>query len=379
MRETAGADAQTVRVDLGPRSYDIVVERGLLSRAGEEIARRVAGGDAGGRLAFIVTQPRIGRLYGLALAQGLERAGFRVQTVTLAAGERFKTLGAVQRVYTAMLAASADRRSVVVALGGGVIGDLAGFAAATYNRGVDFVQVPTTLLAQVDSSVGGKTGVNFGPGKNLLGAFYQPRFVAIDPDTLASLPVRERRSGLAEVLKYGIIDDKSFFRAVAPEADALLRLQSASLEQIIARSCQIKARVVEQDEHEGGLRAILNFGHTIGHALEGATQYRVYTHGEAIALGMVSAALLGEEIGITRTEDTAELTNALQACGFAVRLPETLAVEKIMSLLSLDKKSVGGQARFVLMHAIGRVSSGHCVPLDMVERALRRQQAGHDG
>ncbi len=367
--------AHLVSLQLGPRSYDIRVERGLLARVGQETAQRVAGGDGGGRLAVIITQPNIARLYGPALTGSLKSAGFAVQTIALAAGETRKTLRTVEKAYTHLRELSADRRTVVLALGGGVIGDIAGFVAATYNRGLDFVQVPTTLLAQVDSSVGGKVGVNLGQGKNLIGSFYQPRFVAIDPDTLATLPLRERRSGLAEVLKYGIIDDKPFLDLLAGEGERLITLQSALLEQVIAQSCRIKARVVEQDEQEGGLRAILNFGHTLGHALEGVTQYRMFTHGEAVALGMAGAALIGEEMGVTRPGDTQELMRTLQVFGFETRLPPMLSVSGILGLLSLDKKSVGGEARFVLMNKIGHVTPGHIVPRAVIEQALARQQA----
>ncbi len=371
--------ASVVSLQLGPRSYDIIVERGLLARVGQEIAERIAGGEGGGRLAVIVTQPNIANLYAETVTGSLRSAGFSVQTIALAAGETRKTLRTVEKAYTYLRDMAADRRTVIVALGGGVIGDIAGFLAATYNRGLDFVQIPTTLLAQVDSSVGGKVGVNFGPGKNLIGSFYQPRFVAIDPDTLATLPLREHRSGFAEVLKYGIIDDKPFFDLLVGEGKRLVSRQSALLEQVIAQSCRIKARVVEQDEQEGGLRAILNFGHTIGHALESITQYRMFTHGEAVALGMASAALVGEEMGLTPPTHTRELMHALPVFGFRTQLPPTLSLGGILELLSLDKKSVGGEARFVLMDKIGHVTPGHVVPRAVLERALVRQQALSDG
>jgi len=368
----------TVSLQLGPRSYDIVVERGLLARVGPEAAQRLAGGDGAGRLAVIITQPNIAKLYAQTVTNSLRAAGFHVHTIALAAGESRKTLRTVEKAYARLRELSADRRTVIFALGGGVIGDIAGFVAATYNRGLDFVQIPTTLLAQVDSSVGGKVGVNFGPGKNLIGSFYQPRFVAIDPDTLATLTGRERRSGFAEVLKYGIINDKSFLDTLVGEGQCLLSLQSALLEQVIAQSCRIKARVVEQDEQEGGLRAILNFGHTIGHALEAVTQYRMFTHGEAVALGMASAALIGEEIGLTPPADVAELMHALHVFGFGTHLPSMLSQSGILELLSLDKKSVGGKARFVLMDKIGHVTPGHAVPRAVVERVLVRQQASRN-
>ncbi len=375
MTRAAGADAHDVHLDLGPRSYDILVRRGLLALAGPEIAARVTGGDPQGRLAVVISNPKVELYHGATVTHSLEDAGFRVLTMTLPAGEVYKTLQAVRRLYRQLHAEAADRRAVVVALGGGVIGDVAGFAAATYNRGLDFVQIPTTLLAQVDSSVGGKVGVNFDSGKNLVGAFHQPRLVLIDPDSLHSLPLRERRSGLAEVIKYGIIYDRPFFDLVAREADALSRLTSAHLEHVLARSCEIKARVVERDERDEGLRAILNFGHTIGHALEAITHYRVYRHGEAIAIGMVSACLVGEEVGLTDPADTAAVIAAFRNAGFRqLDFDGRLHVGEVLRLLSWDKKSVDGAARFVLLDRLGHATPGHAVPEAAIRRALERQR-----
>ena len=363
---------QTVHVGLGSRSYDILIGRGMLRRLGPEMAARI--GDANGRLAVVVSSPEIAGFYGEAASESLRGAGFRVEAVSVPPGESSKSLASAEELYRALHRLSADRRTVIVALGGGVIGDLAGFAAATYTRGLAFVQVPTTLLAQVDSSVGGKTGVNFGGAKNLIGAFYQPQLVVIDPETLETLSVRERLSGMAEVIKYGIIADKDFASLLAREMPDLLALTSPELGVVLARSCAIKAGVVAQDEREDGLRAILNFGHTVGHALESVTHYETYTHGEAIALGMVSAALIGEEAGITRPEDTAVLTSLLQAAGFAVRLDPACSVSEIVRLLAWDKKSIGGSARFVLMEEIGRATPGHVVSESAVHAALMRQQ-----
>lgn len=367
-------ETHMVAVNLGERSYHIFVKAGALASVGTEMARHLAPDGVGDRLALVVTSPEIDALYGDTLRQSLTAAGFRVATANVPPGEDTKSLAHLETLYAALHAEAADRRTVVVALGGGVIGDLAGFAAATYVRGLDFVQVPTTLLAQVDSSVGGKTGVNFQHAKNILGAFHQPRLVMIDPDTLATLSVRERRSGLAEVIKYGIIADKSFFGLLTREVGGLLDLTSPELGYVLARSCALKARVVEQDEREDGLRAILNFGHTVGHALETITHYQTYTHGEAIALGMVSAALIGEEVGVTRPEDTLAMTALLQAAGFAARLDPAHSLDEIVRLLAWDKKSVGGAARFVLMEAIGHATPGHTVPEAAIYAALARQQ-----
>ena len=364
---------QTVQVGLGSRSYNILVGRGLLSQIGSKMAACL-GGQSEGRLAVVVSSPEIARLYGGVAAESLTAAGFRTESVLVPAGENTKSLAAVQELYTALHALSADRRTVVVALGGGVIGDLAGFAAATYTRGLEFVQVPTTLLAQVDSSVGGKTGVNFGDAKNLIGSFYQPRLVIIDPDTLTTLSVRERRSGLAEVIKYGIIGDSNFFALLEQQMAGLLDLSSAHLEYVLAHSCAMKARVVEQDEREDGMRAVLNFGHTVGHALEAVTHYQTYTHGEAIALGMVSAALIGEDVGITLAADTQRMSALLSTSGFAVQLDPAHSVDEIVRLLAWDKKSIGGSARFVLMDKIGRATPGHQVSETVIANALVRQQ-----
>jgi 3-dehydroquinate synthase len=364
-----------VHLDLGLRSYDILVKRGILSSIGTEVANRIADGDAEGRTAVIISNPKVDLYHGQIVSESLKQAGFKILPITIPAGEIYKSLQTLRRIYKELLEQQVDRRTVVVALGGGVIGDVAGFAASTYNRGLELVQVPTTLLAQVDSSVGGKTGVNFGKGKNLIGAFYQPRLVIIDPDTLQTLPIRERRSGLAEIIKYGIIYDKPFFDMLKSEVAGILRLSSNQLEYAISRSCEIKARVVEQDERDEGLRAILNFGHTIGHALESITHYRVYRHGEAIAIGMVSAAMIGEEVGVTSPEDTSEVIRIFESAGFPVNLGENLAIGGILRMLAWDKKSVDGTARFVLMKSIGEVTPGHEVPSDAIRRALERQQA----
>jgi 3-dehydroquinate synthase len=364
----------TVPVHLGDRSYDILVGRGLLAQLGPEAAARLDIKPGEERLAVIMSSHAIARLYVRAVRNSLQAAGFRVHIITIGNGEKKKSLGSAQRFYTALHSEAADRRTVVVALGGGVIGDLAGFVAATYTRGLDFVQVPTTLLSQVDSSVGGKTGVNFGGAKNLVGAFHQPSLVIIDPDTLRTLPLRERRSGLAEVIKYGIIGDKDFFALLEREVGGLLDLSSPELDYVLAHSCAMKARVVEQDERDEGLRAILNFGHTVGHALESITEYKTYTHGEAIALGMVSAALVGEEVGVTPPAATIALLGLLRAAGFAVRLALEHSIDELVRLLAWDKKSVGGSARFVLLEQIGHATHGHSVPEAAIRKALERQQ-----
>lgn len=370
-----GGASQTVRVDLGERSYDIRVERGILNDLGKEALKAIGiKGDAGGRTAAVVVNPKVEHYHGKAIYESLKDAGFDVFPIVLVAGECYKNLQAARRIYGMLHERAVDRRTVIVAVGGGVIGDVAGFVAATYLRGLDYIQIPTTLLAQVDSSVGGKVGVNFKDGKNLVGAFYQPRLVAIDPNTLHSLPFRERRSGLAEIIKYGAIADKDFFGAVSAEIAGLLRLSSDYLETAIAHSCRIKAQVVEKDERDEGLRAILNFGHSVGHALEALTNYRVYRHGEAIAIGMVSACLIGEEMGVTDPSVTEAIKDVLIRAGFPIHFDERLYPNDVIRVMSLDKKAVGGAVRFVLLTRLGQATTGHRVPEDVIRGALTRQR-----
>lgn len=365
---------QTVRVDLGARSYDIRVERGILADLGRHVRRSLAIKEAEGRVAAVLINPKVEHYHGKAIYHSLADSGFTVFPIVLVAGECYKNLQAAKRIYAMLHERAVDRRTLIVAVGGGVIGDVGGFVAATYLRGLDYIQVPTTLLAQVDSSVGGKVGVNYKDGKNLIGAFYQPRLVAIDPSTLSSLPFRERRSGLAEIVKYGAIADSGFFEAVSREIAGLLRLSSDYLETAIARSCRIKADVVEKDERDEGLRAILNFGHTVGHALEALTNYRVYRHGEAIAIGMVSACLIGEEMGVTDKSVTEAVKDALIRSGFPIHFDERLYPNDVIRLMALDKKSVGGSVRFVLLERLGKATVGHRVPEDVIRGALLRQR-----
>jgi 3-dehydroquinate synthase len=321
-----------------------------------------------------VTHPALQAAYAAPLASTLNAQGFDTTTVTLSAGERFKNLNTVARLYRDFIAAGLDRKSLVVAVGGGVLGDMVGFAAATYLRGIPFVQAPTTLLAQVDASVGGKTGVDLPQGKNLVGAFHQPSAVIIDTTTLRSLPLRELRSGLSEVIKYGIIYDKPFLNSVVSDMPDLLRRDESLLTAAIARSCEIKAEVVGQDETEQGLRAILNFGHTIGHALEAVTHYRRFKHGEAIAIGMVSACFLGEEVGVTPSEVTEQLCDALQRAQLPQAFPEEIAAEAILGAAQRDKKTEAGRLRFVLARQIGDVFLSPDVPAEAVRAALARHK-----
>jgi 3-dehydroquinate synthase len=280
-------------------------------------------------------------------------SGVQVDTVILQDGERYKNLETLNEIFTQLIDSQHDRKTTLIALGGGVVGDMTGFAAASYQRGVPFVQVPTTLLAQVDSSVGGKTAVNHSLGKNMIGAFYQPRAVIIDTDTLSTLPDREFRAGLAEVIKYGLIADRDFFTWLEDNQQALLTRDAEALAYAIQRSCINKAEVVSADETEQGIRAILNLGHTFGHAIETFQQYRDWLHGEAVAAGMVMAAHLSLLAGKISAQDLQRTTDLIAACGLPVQPPPNMTADDFLNLMVRDKKVLDGQLRLVLLNSIG--------------------------
>lgn len=352
--------AEIVNVPLGGgRDYRITIGTGTLASVGE-IVRGVARSNR----VVIVSQPGVAKHYAQTVADSLVGAGFDAPPMVLfAAGERYKNLRTLEKLYAALynLAPAIDRKTLLIALGGGVVGDVAGYLAASYLRGLDYVQVPTTLLAMVDSSVGGKTGIDFAQGKNLVGAFHQPRAVVVDTNTLSTLPPREKTAGFGEVLKYGVISDPTLItrtRDVGYE-----RAYEAFVDYAIQRSCEIKAEVVTRDEHETtGERATLNFGHTIGHALESATHYKRYKHGEAVAIGMVSAACVGECAEVTPEDVTRTIRAACVAMGLPTALPDDIPDDVLLALLARDKKSENGAARFVLARALGDVVTG--VPVD---------------
>lgn len=356
-----------VRVELGPRSYPIYVASGCLGKLG-----RIAQEHLTGRRILVVTNPVVAGLYGKAVKQSLAEAGFQVGEAQIPDGEEYKTLATVAGLYDAAFTGGLERGDAVLALGGGVVGDVAGFLAATYMRGVPFVQVPTTLLAQVDSSVGGKVGVNHPGGKNLIGAFYQPRFVLIDPDTLATLPPREVRAGIAEVIKYGVISDAGFFSWLEANIDRLLNIEPAALEHAIAASCRIKAAVVSADETEAGLRAILNFGHTVGHALEAVTGYQRFVHGEAVAIGMVAAARLAVRLGCFEPSGADRIAGLVLRAGLPAEVPSDIAPEALLEVMERDKKVVANRLTFVLPEAVGRVRIVRGVAAEDVLAVLRR-------
>jgi 3-dehydroquinate synthase len=338
----------TLNVELGDRSYPIMIGQGLLG-GGFDLAGFVRGNDC-----LVVTNETVGPLYLDSLLEDLE--GKAAHSIALPDGEAYKTLATMQSILDELVQAGANRDTTVIALGGGVVGDIAGFAAACYMRGVAFVQVPTTLLAQVDSSVGGKTGVNHEKGKNLVGAFHQPQVVLIDTETLSTLPDRELRAGIAEVIKYGAICDANFFAWLEDNMQALLARDPRALAHAIRRSCELKAGVVAEDEREAGRRAILNFGHTFGHAIEHCQGYGEWLHGEAVAAGMIMAARLSGIAGA----DIDRLRRLVAAAGLPVE-PPAIAAEDWMAAMGMDKKVQGKRLRFVLLDAIGssRVSGDY--------------------
>jgi 3-dehydroquinate synthase len=340
---------KTLTVNLGERSYPIYVGQDILSRAGEFL--RMAG--LPGRVA-VVTNPIVAEFYLDRVSQSLNHAGFEVTPVLIPNGEEHKSHASLTTIYDSLVNARLERKSCVLALGGGVIGDIAGFAAATYLRGVPYVQIPTTLLAQVDSSVGGKTGINHQHGKNLIGAFYQPRLVLIDVDALTTLPPRELIAGLAEVIKYGIIEDAELFHLLENKVDRLIGLDRELLIQVVTTSCAIKARVVEQDEREDDYRAVLNFGHTVGHALEAATEYREFLHGEAVAIGMVKAAAISSRYGFCDQRSLGRIRGLIEKAGLPAGLPENVTAASLISAMEIDKKSAGGKIKFVVCAGVGQ-------------------------
>jgi 3-dehydroquinate synthase len=345
-------------------AYSAHIESGLLARAGEIIREAVPNCE---RL-YVVTAPPVRKSWGAALAASLDAAGLKYELLEIKDGERAKTFATVEDLADRMVRRGADRRSTMVALGGGVVGDLAGFLASVYMRGIDVVQLPTTFLAQVDASIGGKTGVDLRAGKNLVGTFHQPRTVLIDPAVLTTLPEREYRSGLYEALKYGVISNPEIFRFMEEKRETILQRDPTALEWLIAECVRVKAGVVAADEREGGLRRILNFGHTIGHALEAETAYKQFLHGEAVAWGMVAAAMIAAAMQRTDSDTARRIISTVLAYA---SLPKVEAHGKrIAHRLAMDKKTVNGVVHFVLPAAIGNVEIVNDVPARAVVQAV---------
>lgn len=362
---------RTVQVPLGTRSYPILVGENLLASLG----RRCKPLGFAVRCA-VIADANVAPRFGHVAISGLKDAGFDPVLVTVPAGEPAKRLKVVEQVFDRLAAHRLERKSFVVALGGGVTGDLAGFVAASYLRGIAFVQVPTTLLAQVDSSVGGKVGVNLSAGKNLVGAFHQPRLVLCDLDTLRTLPDREFRAGLAEVIKYGILSDAKLFRRLEKDLERLLDRDPGVLAPVVARCCEIKAEVVAEDETETGRRATLNYGHTLGHAIEAITAYGSYLHGEAISVGQVAASLLSaKHLGLP-ADEVERIRTLFERAG----LPTTLRLSatqrtRLFAAMRLDKKVAGGEVKFVLARRIGEVLWGQRVPDAEIHEVLNAIRA----
>lgn len=341
--------AERIPLKLGTNSHDIVIGRGIR----DSIGKYVRGLSVGEKVA-IVTNPKIDRLYGDGVRKSLKEAGLSPTTILIPDGERYKTVNQVNRIYDRLIQNRFERSSTLLALGGGVIGDMTGFAAATFLRGIAYVQCPTTVVAQVDASIGGKTGVDHPRGKNLIGAFHQPRLVFVDPETLSTLPKREYVAGLAEVVKYGVILDPEFFRYLELNRAEILALDPKKVLYCIKRAAAIKAKVVQTDERESGLRKVLNYGHTLGHAVETLTGYRGYKHGEAVAIGMVAASRLAYLLGILSWEEVRRQIMLLQSFGLPTALPK-LDLSSILKVMGSDKKVVGGEIFFILPERIGSV------------------------
>jgi 3-dehydroquinate synthase len=346
---------QKIRVELGERSYNITIGNGIL----KDIGRTIEKFEFSNKVALI-SNPTVYDLYGKTVSESLKASGYDLTEVILPDGEEYKSLASTEKIYEALLKVKLDRKSALFALGGGVIGDITGFAASTYMRGIDFIQMPTTLLAQVDSSVGGKTGVNHPLGKNMIGAFWQPRLVWIDTATLKTLPRREFLSGFGEVIKYGVIWDEDFFAYLESNRDKILSLDNEALIHIIRRSCEIKSEVVSKDERESGLRAVLNYGHTIGHAIETITGYKEYLHGEAVAMGMHLEAKLSNHFGLIKKKAVARIKALIDSYGLPSEMPDEILINDLMEKMQIDKKTVGGKMHFVLPEKVGavRIHSG---------------------
>jgi 3-dehydroquinate synthase len=361
---------QTIHVALGERTYPIHIGSSLLGQAElllPHLARpRVA----------VISNERVAPLYLSRLSALLQSAGVAVLPIVLPDGEQHKNWETLNRIFDALLQSRCDRKTTLIALGGGVIGDLAGFAAATYQRGVPYLQIPTTLLSQVDSSVGGKTGINHPLGKNMIGAFYQPQVVIADTDTLTTLPSREFSAGLAEVIKYGLIRDLPFLEWLERQMDTLMARDPAALSEAIARSCVNKAEIVAQDERESGVRALLNFGHTFGHAIEAATGYGTWLHGEAVAAGMVLAARLSARLGYVGEAEVERIGSLLTRARLPTAAPE-IAVDRFLQLMAVDKKVDAGKIRFVLLRSVGEAFVTGEVPESLLREILASREPLH--
>jgi 3-dehydroquinate synthase len=357
---------EIVRVDLGPRSYEVMVGKGLMNQIGELISNLSLGTSCA-----LITHEGIFGLFGDRVLDSLRQRRLRVYPIFVPEGESSKSLEWSQRIYQVMLDSGLDRSSFVMALGGGVVGDLAGFVAGTYMRGIDFIQIPTTLLSQVDASIGGKTGVNLASGKNLVGVFHQPRLVVIDVNALERLNSDEFESGMAEIIKYGVIKDAELFNYLESNAERILARDPEALEYIIHRSCSVKASVVSSDERESGLRAILNYGHTIGHALEASTNYNEYKHGVAVSVGMACAAWISQQQGFLKEADFRRQVEVLKRYGLPISYKKP-GYRKVYPYLWSDKKKHQGTLSFILSKRIGEVFVSRGVSEELIKETLKK-------
>ncbi len=356
-----------IPVTLPHTSYNIVIIPNSLGSLGEHLTSLHLG-----KKILVISNPEIFKYYGETVIKSLTQSGFEVFSHLIPAGETYKTLESISKVYDSTLKYRLERASTLLALGGGVIGDMTGFAAATWLRGINFVQVPTSLLAMVDASIGGKTGVNHPQGKNLIGAFYQPRLVFIDPMVLKTLPIREFRAGMAEVIKYGVIWDKNLFIQLESQKnlDKLEDFDLEVLQEIIRKSCQAKVDVVSQDEKEAGIRAILNYGHTIGHAIESLTGYSKINHGEAVGIGMIAAGKIAGKLGMWAEQTTQRQETLIQKAALPISIPTALKSDDILESLQLDKKVKAGKVRFILPTNLGQVKITDSVSSENIKTVI---------
>lgn len=353
---------EKITVNLGERSYDIMIGSEILNGIGEQLKSF----NLSPKIA-IMSNSTVFSLYGEQVADSVRKAGFDLLTVIIPDGEEHKNILTLQHIYSELLRYKLDRKSALIALGGGVVGDITGFAASTYMRGIAYIQIPTTLLAQVDSSVGGKTGIDHELGKNMLGTFWQPSLVWIDIETLKTLPKRELTAGIAEIIKYGVIYDEELFDFLVLNRERILNLDRDAIVYIIKRSCEIKAEVVSKDERESGFRAILNFGHTIGHAIETVTGYKRFLHGEAIAIGMALEARLAEILNLIDSKDVSKIKSLIESYGLPFEKPTDIKPNSIFLSMQLDKKAIAGELKFILPQKIGSVLIQKNIP----ERSIR--------
>lgn len=360
---------EKVRVKLGERSYDICIGYNILRKIGKILRSFNFSPKIG-----VISNPTVFSLYGKEVSNSITRAGFNLLKVIIPDGEEYKNLQSLEHIYNELLKHKLDRSSALIALGGGVIGDITGFAASTYMRGISYIQIPTTLLAQVDSSVGGKTGVNHELGKNMIGTFWQPKLVWIDVETLKTLPKRELLAGIAEIIKYGVIYDRRLFDFLEGNRNKILRLNKEAIKHIIKRSCEIKAEIVSKDERESGLRCILNYGHTIGHAIETVTGYKRFLHGEAISIGMYIEASMSQMINLIDKNEVLRIKSLIDSYGLPSEMPPELNIEDVFAYMQLDKKAIAGELKFILPKTIGRVVIHKGISTKEIKDLIRKIQ-----